>query len=361
MKILQVIDRLNVGGAERVLVDLSNVLYEKGHMVAVLTLLCPGPLTKQLNPAIKVINLDRQVKFSLPKLKQANTICRNFDVVHAHLRHNFRYLALAKLLFGGRFKLILHDHFGDIENDQSIPRGIKFFARRNQWFIGVSQPLTKWAINKLGLSPEKVLLLPNVVVKRDGLEKKPTAPSEPTVRILHVSNFREAKNHIFAIKLIAELQKHIPLHVLFVGQVIDPYFFKGIEEAIYAHGIQENATVSHECDDVQSLMQDFDLGMHTAHQESGPLILIEYLAQRLPFIAYKTGEVSTQISSVFPEFFMTDFDVGNWSAKIRDILAKRLEYVQKMDGVFERMYSVDEYYERCKRFYDRIMLEHGAR
>jgi glycosyltransferase involved in cell wall biosynthesis len=359
MKILQVIDRLNVGGAERVLVDLTNILFEKGHAVDVLTLVCPGPLASQLNPGIRLINLDRKNKFSVKKLKEANNICRNYDVVHTHLRYNFRYLSLARMLYGGHHALLLHDHYGDIENDESIPFAIRHFARRNKWFIGVSASLTKWAVNKLGLARENVLLLPNIVVKRGQSGQQSPVGEDSVIRILHVSNFREAKHHIFAIKLIAALRKHLPVRVLFVGQVVDPEYFRKLDELIENHGIRDVVTVVHECHDVQSLMADFHMGLHTAYQESGPLILIEYLAQRLPFLAYKTGQVSLQISSVFPEFFMSDFEIDTWIHRIIHIMEKRSEYVEKMSGVFDRMYSADDYYKKCIGFYHRIM-DYGA-
>lgn len=359
MKILQVIDRLNVGGAERVLVDLTNILFEKGHTVDVLTLVSPGPLAGQLNSAVRLINLGRRRRLSWKKLREANNICRNYDVVHAHLRYNFRYLALAKLLNGGRYPLILHDHYGDIENDEGIPLAIRFFARRNRWFIGVSATLTTWAVKKLGLAQASVLLLPNIVVKRGASIQVCSAREDSAIHILHVSNFREAKHHIFAIRLIAALRRHFNVRALFVGQIVDFEYFRRINELMESNGVHDVIAVVHECHDVQSLMKDFHIGLHTAYQESGPLILIEYLAQKLPFLAYKTGEVSLQISSKFPEFFLTDFEVESWVRRIIDLVGKRSECVERMSGVFERMYSTDDYYEKCIEFYQRV-LDYGS-
>ena len=53
MKILQVIDRLNVGGAERVCIDISNLLIEKNINVAVLTITEKGELLSFLDSKIK--------------------------------------------------------------------------------------------------------------------------------------------------------------------------------------------------------------------------------------------------------------------------------------------------------------------
>lgn len=350
MKVLQVIDQLNVGGAERVLVDLSNILHQHGEEVTVLTLVRPGKLASQLNPDIQVIDLHRQFRFSLYKMFQLSRICRQFDVVHVHLRFNFRYVALAKYLFGGKFKLLLHDHFGDIENDKSIPFGLKFFLHRNPWFTGVSQPLVDWAVQCVGLGTGRVFLLPNIIVRKELNHHR--KPESSVVRIVLVSNFREAKNHVFACRLLATLRGSLNFKATFIGQVIDQKFMNRIYEEISNNDLDDVVTVINDCTDVQSEIGTFDLAIHTAYQESGPLVLIEYLAQQLPFVAYKTGEVSTQIESVIPEFFLNSFQVEQWIERIETILNNPRCFYNRMRRTFESFYSEEEYFNRCISIYN---------
>lgn len=353
MKVLQVIDQLNVGGAERVLVDLSNILHQHGEKITVLTLVRPGKLASQLNPNIQVIDLHRQFRFSLYKMFQLNRICRQFDVVHVHLRYNFRYVALAKYLFGGKFKLLLHDHFGDIENDKSIPFGLKFFLHRNPWFTGVSQPLVDWAVQYVGLGTERVFLLPNIIVRKELNHRR--KPEASIVRIVLVSNFREAKNHVFACRLLATLRSSLNFTATFIGQVIDEKFMNSIYEEISNNKLDDVVTVIHDCTDVQSEIGTFDLAIHTAYQESGPLVLIEYLAQQLPFVAYKTGEVSTQIESVIPEFFLNHFRVEQWVERIKTVLYQPRQYTKSMQEAFDSLYSDKVYYSKCISIYSQMI------
>ena len=70
MKILHVIDVLDVGGAECVLVDLSNILYENGVNVSVCTIVKPGDMADKLNNGIEHYNIRRKTKFSLLKMYQ---------------------------------------------------------------------------------------------------------------------------------------------------------------------------------------------------------------------------------------------------------------------------------------------------
>lgn len=354
MKVLQVIDQLNVGGAERVLVDLSNILHQHGEEVTVLTLVRPGKLASQLSPDIQVIDLKRQFRFSLYKMFQLNRICRQFDVVHVHLRYNFRYVALAKYFFGGKFKLLLHDHFGDIENDKSIPFGLKFFLHRNPWFTGVSQPLVDWAVQYVGLGSERVFLLPNIIVRKELNHHR--KPETSIVRIVLVSNFREAKNHVFACRLLATLRGSLNFTATFIGQVIDQKFMKRVYEEISNSDLDDVVTVINDCTDVQSEIGTFDLAIHTAYQESGPLVLIEYLAQQLPFVAYKTGEVSTQIESIIPEFFLNNFQVEQWVERIKTVLHQPRQYTKSMQEAFDSLYSDKVYYTKSISIYSQMVV-----
>ena len=99
MKILQVIDTLDVGGAERVLVDLSNLLYENGVEVAVCTIVNRGKMADKLNNGIEHYNIGRDIKYSLLKMYQFYKIAKEFQIIHVHMRYNLKYVWLIKKLF----------------------------------------------------------------------------------------------------------------------------------------------------------------------------------------------------------------------------------------------------------------------
>jgi glycosyltransferase involved in cell wall biosynthesis len=262
-------------------------------------------------------------------------------------------VALAKFLFGGKFRLLLHDHFGDIENDKSIPFGLKFFLHRNPWFSGVSQPLVDWAVQYIGLRREHVFLLPNIIVRKELYQRK--NPQASIIRIVLVSNFREAKNHVFACRLLSQLRGALNFTASFIGQVIDEKFMNNIYELISMNKLDDVVSVIHDCTDVQGLIGEYDLAIHTAYQESGPLVLIEYLAQQLPFVAFKTGEVSTQIQSVIPEFFMNNFEVEQWIDRIKTLLSQPRQYTNSMQEAFDSLYSDKAYYKKCMRIYSQMI------
>ena len=60
MKILQVIDTLNVGGAERVFVDICNILNENQVDVSALFILKGGVLQDKIKSGILIYELNRK-------------------------------------------------------------------------------------------------------------------------------------------------------------------------------------------------------------------------------------------------------------------------------------------------------------
>lgn len=357
MKVIHVIDSLMVGGAEKVLVDQTNLLHSQGWNVSVLVLGGAYPLKSELAAGISFYFVDRKSKTSWKGIRTILKLCQRNDVVHVHMRHNFRYLALIKLLFFKRFKIIHQDHFGDIDSFRHVPFLVSFLSRFNPWYIGVSQNLTDWAKEKLNLPAEKVLLLPNIVriqhLPQPGIK---IDNSNRPLRLLVVANFREAKNHSFVFNLAPALYKRygcIEIHCY--GQILDRAFYESLVEQTQSIGINKLIFFHTDCKNIQPMLQSFDLAIHPALRESGPLVLIEYLGHGLPFVAFKTGQVAQQVARELPEFFLDSFEFSVWFERIKFLMEHRDEYGIRMKESFRKNYSEDQYIENLERFYLKIM------
>ena len=70
MRICLVIDTLNVGGAERVCVDMCNMLEEKKSDFHLLVLVSKGELFNDLNENVDYTILNRTNKYSISKVQR---------------------------------------------------------------------------------------------------------------------------------------------------------------------------------------------------------------------------------------------------------------------------------------------------
>jgi glycosyltransferase involved in cell wall biosynthesis len=339
VKVLQVIDRLDTGGAERVFVDLVSLLHADGVAVEVLLIVGDGPLAEQLPKGVPVHRLERKHRWSLPAMFRFLRLARRFDLVHVHMRHNMKYVLVCLMAHLRRLPLVFHDHYGI---DQVRPLWMRFIPG---WihYVGVSRDLTDWALGRLGGAASRVHLLPNTVLPPKDLTSRSPAASS----LVMVANFRPVKNVEFAILLA----KRLGLSLTLIGKADESPYGKKIKALIQeAVGIEWLADERNPAKHFQNCIA----AVHPAKSESGPLVLLEYLAHGLPFLASDTGQVAAIAKQQLPELFLSTLDLEEWEDRLRQLLAHPPP-PELLRGVFDRCFGPKTYLSQCLAIYRSIL------
>lgn len=340
MKILQVVDQLNIGGAERVIVDLSNLLSSVGITVSVLSLLSKGPLSSDLDTSIPQIELHRQRKWSISSLKSLYEIAKDFDIIHVHMRHNARYVCLCKFFFPlNNVKIIYHEHNGTNLGYDFIDRRVFHYGLDG--IIVVSNQLCSIVKNQ-GFSC--VFCLPNIIQCANIV-----STSTDRKGIVAVGNIRPQKNYEF----LAQLAKVIPTEEFHIyGNKSDSAYFDRVVSQL-----PPNVKIHTGLNQIQPELYKYKLAVHVAEKESGPLVLIEYLANRLPFVAYNTGEVVRKINMMFPMFVMSSFSIDEWVQRILYVMniVDDIAIKEKMFLSYKQLFSPEKYISECVEIYKIIL------
>ncbi len=351
--VVQVTDQLNVGGAEQIIVMLANLLQQHGHYSAVITTVAPGKLSQKLHPSVEHINLRRKWKWNPLTMYRLVKVLKGFDIAHVHSAYNLRYVYLVSRLFFLRKTIFYHEHYGNAVNTKP-----DFFQKRiyrQTIFIAVSQKLAEWANNTVGLKNSQVFILPNTIVKN-----KITPAFQPTdqFKLCIVGNILVNKNILFALELLTFLrQKKQSVHLTIIGNIVDKEYYKQLLNFIKQTNLQSNVCFIHDCLDVQASLHLFKAAIHCSLSESGPLVLIEYLAQGLPFVAYNTGEVATRLQSYLPAFIMNDFNVEKWIEAIEQATTlPKKEIETRFDLLYQKYFSPENYYLECISIYNKGLL-----
>ena len=340
MKVLHIIDFLNVGGAERVCITLCNLLHKTNFKVSVLLIVSGGDLKNSLNSEIPLIELNRKNKYNIFTMYKCACILKKQDVLHVHMRYNYRYIKLVQRLFFLNIKIILHDHYGNIDNDVSVPFGFANLFKPS-FYIGVSKTLTDWAERQLKVSTSNIFLLPNIVVK------KKTDNATRRKGFVLVGNIKPIKNQLFAIQLISKTDNTLTIY----GNIHDENYFKLLKKEIKDLNLDKRVFFIHNCTRIQEELKAFEMGLQTAVSESGPLTLIEYLAQGTPFLTYNTGEVVNKIESDLPNLILDNFEINEWLKRIEK--ASRMN-TMKLNTVFQKKFSKKTYIESCEKIYKKV-------
>ena len=336
MKVLHVIDRLAVVGAEKMFVTATKALLNNGCDVSALIFNNGYPLERSLHSKLVVQTLNRQHKLNPVTLYEAHKICCGYDIVHAHLRHVYAYIRLGQRMFGGKYKLILHDH-AEITNDPDFRISGML---RPRYYIGVNQQQVDWAKTKLGIATTNCFLLENIV---EGYGINYINPHNSKAML--TGNIRQVKNIEFAI----DLAKHMNYALDIYGNIIEPEYQTDLlqKTADIRFNIHEGIT------EFASIYPQYSIGIHCSPKETGPLVLLEYLSAGLPFLAYKTGSAAEAISKYLPELFMDNFEIEEWQKRIEQLMEDE-SLSQKMQAVFKKVNSPEDYVNKCRSIYTSV-------
>lgn len=347
MKVLQVIDTLNVGGAERILVMLANLLHQNKADISVMLLVHDGDLISELNPNIPVFRLERTKRFDTSKMQQYSKVMSDFDIVHVHLKHNYRYTQLvAKLYKISKPRIVFHDHSHNLGVSKYSVKYIKDSLFKSilkpKYYIGVNQENCYWANTYLRVKKENCYLLENVIDKQVA-----DAKTDKREGLVVVSNITKVKHLEFAIQLAKSLNEPLTIY----GKINDRQYFETLKKLIIKLEITQKIHFISNCSNIQQELYKYKCAIHTSLKETGPLVLIEYLAHNVPFLATNTGQVFNVLSNELPEFFVDTFDIASWKQKL-----KRLEDVtdERMEKAYQNHFSTEKYINKCLKIYQHI-------
>ena len=116
MRVLQIIDSLESGGAELMALNYANglsALIEESHICCTRK---EGILKQRISKDVRYIFLEKKSKVDIRAFTNLkNYISKNrIDIVQAHSSSYF-FVTLIKFLSKKKFKLIWHDHYGNSE------------------------------------------------------------------------------------------------------------------------------------------------------------------------------------------------------------------------------------------------------
>ncbi len=351
MKIALLNDQLNAGGAEKVLVNMANIMHQNGVDVIVVLFIRPAALDKQLHPDIPVHYLHRKGRFDRAAMHRLKLLVQPCDIVHIHSRYNLRYFMVAKYLQSLYHpKVVFHEH---VPGYTKLDFFTRLLFKGVDGYIAVLQSICNWANNQHLVQPFKIFYVPNIVAQ-------PVAPivfqQNDHSRIVMAGNFRRVKNHLFAIQLIEQLNNTVTLDLY--GMIEDQAYYDEVVTYIEAHDLKGRVNIISGVNNLYDVMGQYDLALHTATQETGPLVLLEYMQAGLPFLTYNTGDVAANISISLAHLVMKTFEPGKWLSSVNELLQNqnlRKSIQIKMKQVVQENYTEEKYWQQLSNVYKKVL------
>ena len=304
MRILYVINSLNIGGAEKLCYDLVKLAQKKKIYIDIYVLEdVKSDFANELKK-LKInifncgINKNASIRHAIWLRKNWN----KYDVVHSHLSYAQYYVWLASI-FKSQKCLVTTEH--STFNERRNYRIFKFFEKyiysKYRYICVINEENKNSIIKWQPTISEKIRVVENGIYLDSYSHAKNEDVGEiifkdkKIIRLLMVAAFRKEKNH----QLIVNAMKDLPqnTHLILVGDG-DEEIKKNIKGIIEINGIRERVHFLGNRQDVNNIMKYCDVLILPSLWEGFGLVSIEAMAAGLPVIASNVEGLRENIQGV---------------------------------------------------------------
>lgn len=288
MRILHIINNLNIGGAETLLCDLAHA-QSKCHSVIVATLSDTPSILKQKleNLGIKTISFDAN-RFSPLNAIRIRKLMSGIDVVHAHLFPSFYWTALASAIIPKQKKpVLIHTVHSTFSRRKNI-----LFKLCDNWCLNrfdIIAAISKSTHDNLALRYPKIL--PKLRIVENGIDLHTIQSAQPLSRselncsadnkiIVQVANFRIQKDQATLVKALQYLPD--TYIAVFAGDGITLNQTKQLAEDI---GVIDRCRFIGQCSYIPQLLKTSDIVVMSSKWEGFGLAAVEGMTAAKPVIA----------------------------------------------------------------------------
>jgi len=288
--VLQLIDSLEPGGAERVCVNFANAL----HRAGIGSFLCAtrrgGPLRHGIDPAVGVLILHKRSVFDPAALLRLVRFVRRYGItiIHAHST-SYATALLCKALTG--VKVVWHDHNGA----RRLVRGraalaLKSASRLFDAAVAANRELEAWSRENLHVDQGKIAYIRNFATLEEDTSE-PALPGTERTRLICVANLRAQKDHMTLLNAFAAFHSRFPQwHLLLVGRDDGDAYSKTVHRAAAEKGLQPYIHFLGGRSDIPVLLRRSTVGVLSSASEGLPVALLEYGLAGLPVVCTDVGE-----------------------------------------------------------------------
>lgn len=342
-RVVQLIDSLDAGGAERLAVTYANLLSEEIEASFLCTTRREGPLKSSVKDAVGYLFLERKSSLDMRavlrfrKFLKANRI----RLIHAHATSYF-FAALVKFITPS-VKVVWHDHYGKSEELDQRPKFVlKLCSLFFNQVFSVNHKLLDWS--KKQLYCKKVDYLQNIVVL-DENEPQTALKGANNKRILCLANLRTQKDHLNLLKafqLVLKTHSDWTLHC--VGKDFKDEYSRAIRQYVIDHKMEESVYFYGSRQDINHIMSQCEIAVLSSKSEGLPLALLEYGLAGLAVVSTDVGDCKTVIDHKVSGLISNpnnSKDLGNFLIELIENKALRQQLSDNLRFNIEKSYSSD--------------------
>ena len=303
MKVLQVINTLDTGGAEKLLLETIPLFNKKGIETDLLVFeKAEGIYLKELQKlkCCKILSLNSYSLYNPINILKIIPFLKSYDIVHVHLFPALYWVAFAKIISFSDSRLLFTEHstFNKRRSNFILKWLDKLTYRKYRKIICISKCVKNELERIYSFPSNKLLVIENgidlkkfqnaVALKKSDIHH---LISENDKLLVIVSKFRAEKDQVTVIKSMLHLPEYFKLILVGEGPLkID------CQRLVNKLNLDHRVFFLGNRNDVESIYKTSDVSIVSSHWEGFGLVAVEGMAVGKPVIASKVPGLSEIVS-----------------------------------------------------------------
>jgi glycosyltransferase involved in cell wall biosynthesis len=292
IRILQIIDSLEAGGAERMAVNYANALSEEIFISALVATRKEGILKRQLDEKVSYLFLNRKNTVDLKSIFRLRSFVykHKINIIHAH-GTSFFLAFLLKVVYP-RIKIIWHEHYGARETQSRMDNIMLFLS--SVFFASifvVNHQLEIWVKNNLFRA--KVCFIPNFATLDQIQQKTTFLRGNDKKRIVCLANLKNPKNHLAILRTFKNLGlSNLGWSLHLIGKDYQDDYSIILKDFIQENNLDNSVFICGSKNDIQNILTQATIGILASTAEGFPVTILEYGLAKLAVVSTNVGYCS---------------------------------------------------------------------
>ena len=356
VKVLHVIESLEFGGAEKVVVDLANALVARVP-VGICCVKRLGELRAALDARIAVYCLDKQEgnDFRLPRRLARLAADEGYDVVHSHAWGVFLEPALARTRVAPR--RLVHTVHGQYltyppgrmsKLKRRFRRALeRWLAPRYDAIVAVSGSVRDYVRRDLRIGEPRLVMIHNGIRAQESVA---VARADGALTFITVGRLAEVKNQVLMLEAFARVaREHAGARLRIIG---DGPERGALEAQVRRLGLDGRVELLGFRGDIEALLAEAHVFLMSSHYEGISIAILEAMRARLPVVASRVGGVPDTVADGRSGILFADGDEEGMAEAMGRLARSRSERESMGEEGFRRLRdefsiesTVDKYYD----------------
>lgn len=351
--VIQIIDSLNLGGAETLAVNLSNTLAEKGFQSHLCCTRKEGRLKASIHKKVNYLFLNRSGSLGISgilKLKKYIE-AHEIEILHAHST-SIVMATIIRILLRKKVKLIWHIHSGAYIHLKGFKlRVYDLCSKYMHSIVSVNKSLLSWSAR----FPVKNRYVLNNFPSFMNHEKETFLNGELGKRIVCLAGLREEKDHLTlfrALNLIKDDIENWTLHI--VGNEYHNDYSISLYDYVIDNGLEEQVFFYGGVIDIKHVLEQSEIGVLSSKSEGFPISALEYGLAKLAVLATEAGQLREIIED--ERVICKREDPEEYAKKLKNLINNANLRNEIAVNFYQRVvsnYSKESFIEKLQKIYQK--------